>query len=149
MDYSSRDLRTLEIAGRIHDIGKIGVRDAVLNKPGRLTDEEYELIKSHVIIGPKLVEGLDFLQNAAPIAFAHHERWDGKGYPQALAGEDIPLGGRIMAVADAYDAMTSDRPYRKGMPMEKAMQILRDGAGTQWDARIVDVFLGTLDGETK
>lgn len=147
MDFSEQDLRTLRIAGQIHDIGKIGVPDATLNKPGRLTDEEYEIIKTHMTIGPKLVEGLDFLKEATPIAFAHHERWDGKGYPHGLAGEDIPLGGRVMAVADAYDAMTSARPYRKGMPQEKAMQILREGAGSQWDAHIVEVFLKILDGD--
>jgi len=145
MDYSRRDLRTMETAGRIHDVGKIGVRDAILNKPGPLTREEYEIMKTHMTIGPNLVAGLDFLKDAAPIAFAHHERWDGKGYPQGLAGKDIPLGGRIMAVADAYDAMTSDRPYRKGMPKEKAMRIFRKGAGTQWDARIVDIFLRSLE----
>lgn len=145
--FSTQELNSLELAGQIHDIGKIGVPDAVLNKPDRLTDEEFEIIRSHIQIGRKIIQPLGFLEEIAPIAFSHHERYDGKGYPDGLAGEEIPLGGRIMAVADAYDAMTSDRPYRKGMSQQKALSILEEGAGTQWDPEIVEVFLNAINNQ--
>lgn len=140
MGLSKQALVDLGTAGRIHDIGKIGIPDAILNKPDRLTEQEFEIIKSHVQIGRDIMQPMEFLNDIAPIAFSHHERWDGKGYPDGLKGAEIPIGGRIMAVADAFDAMTSDRPYRKGMPKQKAVSILQEGAGTQWDPEIVSLF---------
>ena len=147
MGYSKQDLRILETACRLHDIGMIGTLDSILSKPGRLTDDEYETVKQHIQHGLKIVEPLDSLDEIKPIAFSHHERWDGKGYPDGLEGEQIPLSGRIMAVADAYDAMISDRPYRNGMPGEKVLSILREGAGSQWDPNIVEVLPEIIEPE--
>jgi HAMP domain-containing protein len=132
----------------LHDIGKIGVRDAVLLKDGKLTDEEFAQIKRHPELGEAIllqVQPQDAMAPLLPGVRSHHERWDGKGYPDGLAAEHIPLFGRILAVADAFDAMTSDRPYRKGMPIVKARAILQEGAGTQWDARFVHHFVAWLD----
>lgn len=128
----------------LHDIGKIGIRDDVLLKEGRLTEEEFDKIKQHPVIGVHILSQVHLpmkLQPILPGVKYHHERYDGKGYPEGLAGEAIPVFGRIMAIADAYDAMTSDRPYRKGMPIEKALAILEDGSGTQWDASFTQLFL--------
>jgi putative nucleotidyltransferase with HDIG domain len=128
----------------LHDIGKIGIRDDVLLKEGRLTEEEFDKIKQHPVIGVHILSQVHLpmkLQPILPGVKYHHERYDGKGYPEGLAGEAIPVFGRIMAIADAYDAMTSDRPYRKGMPVEKALAILEDGSGTQWDASFTQLFL--------
>ncbi|MCA9240034.1 MAG: HD-GYP domain-containing protein, partial [Planctomycetales bacterium] len=129
----------------LHDIGKVGISDDVLLKPGRLTDEEFDLIKQHPECGYKLLVRLAALGDLLPGVLHHHEAYDGQGYPHGLVGEDIPLTARILAVADAWDAMTSDRPYRPGMPWEKAMSILRDGAGGQWDARVVDAFFAIIE----
>lgn len=131
----------------LHDIGKIGVPDRILLKEGRLSDEEFSLIKAHPAIGENILKQVYPISEIAeflPGVRSHHERMDGKGYPDALSGEKIPLFGRIIAVADAYDAMTSDRPYRKGMQAEKALNILNDGRGTQWDTHIVDKFIGVV-----
>ncbi|HLO11781.1 MAG TPA: HD domain-containing phosphohydrolase [Pseudoneobacillus sp.] len=128
----------------LHDIGKIGVRDTVLLKEDRLTDEEFAQIKMHPVIGAKILEQINLpneLEAIVPGVKYHHERYDGKGYPEGLSGENIPLFGRMMAVADAYDAMTSDRPYRKGMASEKALSILEAGKGTQWDPKYVDTMV--------
>ena len=129
----------------MHDIGKIGIRDNVLNKPGRLTDEEYEEIKKHPEVGYKIVSEIKFISKGADIVRHHHERYDGTGYPQGLAGEEIPLGARIVAVADAYDAMTTERPYRKAMPKEVAIDELRRCSGTQFDKKIADTFIQWLE----
>ncbi|MEM7474107.1 MAG: HD-GYP domain-containing protein [Planctomycetota bacterium] len=128
------------LSGVLHDIGKIGIPDDVLLKPGKLTDEEFEIIKQHPVIGHRIVERLGHLQFTLPGVLYHHERWDGKGYPHQLQGQSIPLMARIMAVADAFDAMTSSRPYRKAMPLEKAHAIINAGAGEQWDAEVVQCF---------
>lgn len=135
----------LYMAGLLHDIGKIGINDGVLSKPGRLTEAEYEHIKLHPQLGQKILADLKQLAEVLPVVFHHHEQWDGKGYPHGLAGEQIPLSARIVAVADAFDALTSNRPYRDGMPFEKAENVLRSGAGTQWDARVVDAFFAARD----
>ncbi|TWU20976.1 Cyclic di-GMP phosphodiesterase response regulator RpfG [Novipirellula galeiformis] len=129
------------MAGLLHDIGKIGLPDAVLSKPGRLTDEEFAQVKLHPEIGVSILQHLKQLHFALPGVLHHHESFDGSGYPHGLAGEEIPLMGRILAVADAYDAMTSNRPYRTGMPREKATAILQAGSGQQWDARIIEAFM--------
>ncbi len=138
------DLDLLNKTALLHDIGKIGIRDTVLLKDGRLTDEEFEAIKSHPVTGEAILRSVEPKEAMGPLlpgVRSHHERYDGKGYPDGLSGEDIPLFGRIIAVADAYDAMTSDRPYRKGMQTEKALGILAEGRGTQWDSVFVDHFL--------
>ena len=129
-----------EYGALLHDIGKIGIPEAILNKPGKLTPEEFAIIKQHPEIGERICRPLRFGAEISPIVRGHHERWDGGGYPDGLAGEAIPLGARIVAVADAFDAMTTDRPYRKALALEKAWKILREGAGTQWDAAVVDAF---------
>lgn len=133
-------LNTIYMAGLLHDIGKIGIDDNVLRKAGRLTELEFEHIKKHPELGYKILADLKQLADVLPAVLHHHERWDGKGYPTGLAGESIPNIARIMAVADSYDAMTSDRPYRRGMPQDKVDQIFRDGAGTYWDPEVVDAF---------
>ena len=140
LDLSEEECEQIYMTGLLHDIGKIGVPDGVLQKPGKLTDEEFALIKKHPEIGYSILQHLPRLSYAFPGVLHHHESVDGRGYPYGLGGECIPLYGRILAVVDAYDAMTSDRPYRDGMPTEKAETTLRRGAGQQWDARVVDAF---------
>jgi diguanylate cyclase (GGDEF)-like protein/PAS domain S-box-containing protein len=136
-------LRTVAISALLHDVGKIGVPDAVLRKPGRLTDEEFEAVKLHPMMGVVIVAAVPGLEETLDAVHYHHERWDGGGYPFGLRGEETPLSARLMAVADAYSAMTTDRPYRKGMEPQKALGILEAGAGTQWDPRCVSAFLQT------
>lgn len=129
-------------AARLHDLGKIGIPDEILRKPGRLTPEERATMETHAALGAALLEGCESaaLRCARTIARSHHEHWDGRGYPDGLVGEAIPLEGRIVAVADAYDAMTKDRPYRKAMSLKTARTILDEGSGTQWDPRVVAAF---------
>ncbi|MBI1849080.1 MAG: response regulator [Planctomycetes bacterium] len=133
----------LRYAGQLHDVGKIGVPEAILHKPGKLEPEEFETLKTHVEIGAQIVKHLDFLGEARPVIRHHHERWDGKGYPAGLAGGEIPFLATIIAVADSYDAMTSDRRYRRAMNRDQAASELRRGAGSQWSPAIVDAFLRT------
>jgi HD-GYP domain-containing protein (c-di-GMP phosphodiesterase class II) len=128
------------VTGILHDVGKIGVPDRVLLKPGALTDEEFDIIKQHPEIGYRIVEELGKLHFTLPGVLYHHERWDGLGYPHQLSGDNIPLMARIIAVADSFDAMTSCRPYRQAMPLEKACEIIASGAGKQWDAMLVRCF---------
>ena len=132
----------IEVAALLHDVGKIGVPDHILRKPGTLTEEEFEAVKQHPRMGVVIVAAVPGLEATLDAVGHHHERWDGGGYPEGLSGEAIPLAARIMAVADAYSAMTTDRPYRKGMAPAEARQILQDGAGTQWDLACVTAFLG-------
>jgi HD-GYP domain-containing protein (c-di-GMP phosphodiesterase class II) len=149
--YCAEILRELTLSGpdadlilasaRVHDIGKIGVPDYVLNKPGPLTDEERAIMESHPTRGADLLRRYPDFARGVDIVRYHHERWDGRGYPAGLKGTAIPLGARIIAVADSFDAMTSDRAYRPGMPAARALEILRHGAGTQWDVAIVTAFL--------
>jgi len=138
-------LRTIYLSGLLHDIGKIGINDAVLRKPGKLSNEEYEHIKRHVEIGHKILRDLGRLDDVLPVILHHHESWDGGGYPHKLDGQRIPLCARIVAVADAFDAMGSDRPYRKGMPDEKIDNIFRSGAGQQWDPEVIGAFFRARD----
>jgi len=135
-----RERELLETAGKLHDIGKIGIPEEILNKPGRLTDEEFDVIKSHPVIGEQILMPLDFLAEARPVVRHHHERWDGRGYPDGLKGKDIPRSAALLSIVDSYDAMTSRRPYRDGMPPEKACAILQEGAGSQWDPDLVSLF---------
>ncbi|WP_037285422.1 HD domain-containing phosphohydrolase [Saccharibacillus sacchari] len=138
------ELDLLNKSALLHDIGKIGVRDSVLLKDGRLTDEEFEQIKKHPALGEEILKQIEPVEMMAPLlpgVRSHHERYDGRGYPDGLAGTDIPKLGRIIAVADAFDAMTSDRPYRSGMPLEKAISIISEGKGTQWDPYYAQIFV--------
>ncbi|HEX9245170.1 MAG TPA: HD domain-containing phosphohydrolase [bacterium] len=130
-------------AAPLHDVGKIGIPDNILLKPGPLTPEEFEVIKTHTTIGARILSGGKFplLQMAEEIALSHHERWDGKGYPRGLRGEAIPLPGRIVALADVFDAVISKRPYKKARSPEEAAAELQRGAGTQFDPRVVEAFL--------
>jgi putative two-component system response regulator len=127
--------------GVIHDIGKIGIPDSILLKPGPLTVAEFEIMKQHVFTGEEIARPLRSAHDLLPIIRHHHERIDGTGYPDGLAGENIPLGARIVAICDAFDAMISDRPYRSGFTHANALATLTAGAGTQWDAQLVGIFL--------
>ena len=135
----------IETAARLHDIGKIGVPEAIINKPGRLSPEEFRRIQQHPCIGSDILVPLIRDKEVLAIVRHHHEWWDGSGYPDGLAGEEIPLGARLLSVVDAYDAMTTRRPYRAPMSGERVLEILREGAGRQWDAQIVDAFLAMVE----
>jgi putative nucleotidyltransferase with HDIG domain len=134
-------LENVKLAGLIHDIGKIGVKEAVLNKPGALTAEEFEHIKTHPVIGERILKPIVEEKEILDMVRMHHERFDGKGYPDGLSGDQIPLGARIMALADAYDAMTSDRPYRKSLGVSVAIEEIKKGSGTQFAPDVVEAFL--------
>jgi response regulator RpfG family c-di-GMP phosphodiesterase len=133
----------LRYAGQLHDVGKIGVPEAILHKAGKLEPQEFDVLKTHVEIGAEIVKHLDFLGEARPVIRHHHERWDGKGYPSGLAGGEIPFLATIVSVADSFDAMTSDRRYRRALTREQAIAELERGAGSQWSPAIVDAFLRT------
>lgn len=133
------------ITGLVHDVGKIGVPDDILKKPGRLTNEEFDVIKQHPTIGHAILKPLKGLSYVLPGVLYHHERIDGRGYPDRLSGDEIPFDARILAVADGYDAMTSNRAYRDGMSLERAVQILQENAGEQWDRDVVEAFVTNCD----
>lgn len=141
LNLSSDQLNVLEIAALFHDVGKIGIPDKVLNKPGKLTDEEFNQIKEHPSIGVDILKTIEFLDKTLPMIFHHHEKYKGNGYPSGISGDSIPLESRIICVADSYDAMTSDRPYRKGMPHNIAVDELIKFKGIQFDPQIVDTFI--------
>jgi HD-GYP domain-containing protein (c-di-GMP phosphodiesterase class II) len=124
----------------LHDVGKIGTHDAILNKPGKLTDEEYEAIKLHPLIGAQVVKDISFLEPVVPYILEHHERFDGSGYPQGLAGGNISIQGRLLAVADVFDAMTTDRPYHKAIPPEVVVKKIIGDANSHFDPKIVEAF---------
>ena len=136
-------LRALEAAALLHDTGKLAVPEHILNKPGKLTPAEFEKMKLHADIGADILSLVRFPFPVEPIVRAHHENWDGSGYPRGLAGEDIPIGARILSVVDCFDALTSDRPYRRALSDDAAIQILRDRRGTMYDPRVVDTFIAT------
>ena len=142
LNLPEKDVERIKLGALLHDIGKIGIPETVLKKPSRLTDDEWEIMKQHPIIGAeKVLMPNESLHDLIPIVKYHHEHWDGSGYPEKLKGEEIPLAARIVSVADAYHALISDRPYRKGMSNEKACEILRVGAGIQWDKDLVREFI--------
>ncbi len=141
MERGEEELKQIARGSYLHDIGKIGIPDAILLKPGKLTEEETAIMQTHARIGYDLVCRIAFLAPAAEIVLTHQERFDGTGYPQGLIGEEIPFGSRVFAVADTLDAMTSDRPYRRALPFEKARAEIEDGAGSQFDPKVVKVFL--------
>jgi response regulator RpfG family c-di-GMP phosphodiesterase len=142
-----KEIETVTIGGRLHDIGKIGVRDEILLKPGRLTDKEFAHIKKHPVIGANIIKSIPSFSDVIPIVLSHHERIDGKGYPQGLKGDDIHLWARMTAVADTYHSLTSDRPYRKGMAQDKAFQIIEDVSGTQLCPQSVELFFNWIAGK--
>jgi len=151
-EISGMDIDLLVSSARLHDVGKISISDTILNKPGKLTDEEFEIMKTHCAEGERIIgqivtrtEDGEFLRNAILFAGYHHERWDGKGYPHALAEMDIPLLGRVMAVVDVYDALASERPYKRAFSHEEAVNIIMDCSGTQFDPRIVNLFFEVND----
>jgi len=145
LHLSQDAVNEIETAGRAHDVGKIVIEDGILKKPGKLTDEEYEKIKKHPEVGYRLLNNLKPYKSGAKYVLYHHERIDGKGYPHKLAGSSIPIGARILAVADCYDAMTSDRPYRKALPQATAVKELIKNSGTQFDPVIVKAFIKVLE----
>ena len=131
----------LEMGALLHDIGKIGVPDAILNKPGRLTPEEFEIVKRHPEFGWTVIRNLPGLGQTSLYVLHHHENYDGTGYPARLKGSEIPIGARIVSVIDAFDAMVSSRPYRAGLPLEEAIRRLQEASGTQFDAAVVKSFV--------
>ena len=145
MGLSGEQLDELKMLGMIHDIGKIAIDDRILNKPDMLTPEEYEQMKKHPEIGFRIACTIPELAGVSEYILTHHERWDGKGYPEGISGEAIPLPARIIAVADAYDAMVSDRPYRKALLKEEAIEVLKTNAGTQFDPKVVEIFIKYLN----
>ncbi|HEX2029343.1 MAG TPA: HD-GYP domain-containing protein [Nitriliruptorales bacterium] len=129
----------------LHDVGKVGIPEAILNKPGPLTDDEWEIMRTHPLIGVQVVSAVKFLGDAVNVIRSHHERWDGKGYPEGLAGEQIHIGARIFSVVDTFDAMTSERPYKKALPVAVAMEEIGRCAGTQFDPDVAREFVQLLE----
>lgn len=148
LGYSKEDLEVLRKTALLHDIGKIAIPDRILNKAGRLTDEEYGVMKSHVLRGAEILKNFTFIEHVDEGALYHHERYDGKGYVNGLKGEEIPLNARIIGIADAFDAMTANRVYRKKLDLDFVLEELRKGRGTQFDPRLVDIMLGLLEDGT-
>jgi HD-GYP domain-containing protein (c-di-GMP phosphodiesterase class II) len=138
---NSREVEEIKTTGWLHDIGKVAISESILNKTGKLDNEEWTEIKRHPEIGYRILSTVNEMAELADIVLVHHERWDGKGYPQGLKGEEIPLNGRIIAVADAFDAMTRQRTYREVLSDEDAIEEIRKNAGTQFDPDIVEVFI--------
>ncbi|MGB6370546.1 MAG: HD-GYP domain-containing protein [Atribacterota bacterium] len=145
LNLSDQDIENIEYTALLHDIGKIGINDKILSKKSSLTDQEFDKIKEHTTMGAKIIEPVDFLKNSYQAIYHHHERYNGKGYPDGIKSEDIPLSARIIAVADAYDAMGSDRPYRKKLNKDKILKELKDQSGKQFDPEVVKTLLSILD----
>ena len=147
-ELSSWDINLLIMSSQLHDVGKISIKDDILQKKGGLTDEEFEEMKKHTVYGMGIIEKIEknapesaFLKHAKVFAVSHHEKWDGTGYPNGLAGEDIPLQGRLMAIVDVYDALTNERPYKKAIPHKEAVEIIKHGIGTNYDPLLCDIFV--------
>lgn len=145
MKLSPKEVENVELSALLHDIGKIGVPEDILTKPAKVTDEEFKEIKKHPVHGFKILEPMEQLDKVLPGIKHHHERWDGKGYPDGLKGEKIPLAARIVCVADAFDAMTSTRPYRKALPDREGLKRLKENAGTQFDPAVVEALIKAYD----
>jgi PAS domain S-box-containing protein len=148
MGFSEQDLVHVRRGALLHDIGKMGVPDSILLKPGKLTDEEWEIMRMHATYAYHMLEPIAYLAPALDIPYCHHEKWDGTGYPRRLKGEDIPLAARIFAIVDVYDALTSDRPYRTAWPREKTLSHIREQSGTHFDPQVADVFLQMVNEES-
>ena len=147
LKLKEEEIENILYAAPMHDIGKIGIPDRVLQKPGKLDDSEWEIMRTHTVIGAEILKGskIEFMQVAEEIALAHHEKWDGTGYPNKKKGTEISLGARIVALADVFDALTSERPYKKPMEMEKSCSIILEGRGTHFDPDVVDAFQAIKD----
>ena len=135
------EIETVRVGALLHDLGKIGIDESILLKPGKLTSEEYEMTKQHPRIGAEIIQTVHTLKNVIPLILFHHERYDGTGYLKGLKGKEIPIGARIIGIADVYQALCSDRPYRKAYSKKEALEIIKDGAGKQFDPVIVEIFL--------
>lgn len=144
LELDDKLIRDISLAAKIHDIGKIGVRSSILNKPGKLTENEYMMMKQHCSIGAEIIKKIKNFESISSMILHHHEKWDGTGYPLGLSKNKIPLGAQIIAIADAYDAMTSDRVYRKGLGKEKAKDIMIEEKGRQFNAELVDIFISKV-----
>ncbi len=149
MGFAEPELSKIELAGLLHDIGMIGIPEDLLNKPENLTQEEFEVIKRHVELGVKILGEIKQLESVVNIIRYHHERFDGKGYPYEIKGNEIPIESRIISVADAYDSMTSERAYRKGLTSEDAIAEVKRSSGTQFDPEVVETFLAIIDDSRK
>jgi putative two-component system response regulator len=151
LGFPDKEVQNILYAAPMHDVGKIGIPDSILMKPGKLTKEEFEIIKTHTLIGGKLLKNSksDILQLAEQIALSHHEKWNGTGYPKGLAGEEIPMIGRIVSIADVFDALTSKRPYKEPFSVEKAVDIIKKESGQHFDPEVARVFLESIDGVLK
>jgi HD-GYP domain-containing protein (c-di-GMP phosphodiesterase class II) len=141
LGISKEEVDLLELAGMYHDIEKISIPDAILNKPGKLTDEEYEIIKTHTQVGYQILKAAYEYSGLAEYALSHHERWDGTGYPKGLKGTEIPLFSRIICVSDSFEAMTADRRYRKGMCIDDVILELKRCSGSQFDTQVISIFI--------
>lgn len=148
LGYSSKACEELRKIALLHDIGKIGIPDRVLNKPTRLTEEEYEIMKTHVTLGAEILKNFTLVDHVKDGALYHHERYDGKGYVHGLKGEEIPQNVRIIGIADAFDAMTANRVYRKRLDLEYVLEELKEGSGTQFDPQLVEIMLGLIEDGT-
>jgi putative nucleotidyltransferase with HDIG domain len=147
LGLSDDEIRNLQRGAYLHDIGKMAIPDNILLKPGPLTEEEWKFMRQHPVRAREFISEIPYLQPAIQVAYSHHERWDGKGYPEGLGGDQIPLPARIFTVIDNWDALNSDRPYRKAWPREKVIAYLRDNAGSIFDPQVVQAFLGILERE--
>lgn len=145
MELSDFQKQELFIAANLHDIGKVGIKDSILNKNGSLTNEEYEIIKGHPVMGANILSGIESFDNIKNIVRYHHERYDGRGYPDGLKGEDIPFLARIISIADTFDAITTTRTYRKALPLHYAKEELLKNRGTQFDPTLTDLFVSMID----
>ena len=134
-------------ASILHDLGKIGISENILLKKGKLTKEEFDEIRKHPQIAVDILRPIQSLQGVIPMIYYHHERWDGGGYLNGLKGDEIPIGARIIAVSDVYEALTSDRPYRRAFPRDEAIRMVKESSGTQFDPKVVDAFLKVLQQE--
>lgn len=141
MGYDDKMMKKLELGAFLHDIGKIGIKGAVLNKNGRLSEEEMEHVKMHTVIGENIIKTVPWCRKFISIIRSHHEMMNGKGYPDGLSGDEIPMDARILGIADAFDAMTSERPYRNALPLEEALRRIKTNSGTQFDSDLVDIFI--------
>jgi putative nucleotidyltransferase with HDIG domain len=139
-------IEAVQTAALLHDIGKLAIPDRLLHKPGPLTRAEYEQVKQHAVIGSEMLEGIDFPGPLALIVRHHHENWDGSGYPDGLSGDHIPFGARLLAIVDCYDALTSERPYRKGLPHDRALKMIVERRGTSFDPAVTDGFVHVVQG---
>lgn len=144
LGLAKKDIANLEHAAVLHDLGKIGIDDKILRKKGRLTKKEYREIKKHPRIGADIIRSIHFLKDVVPLILYHHERYDGKGYASGLKGKNIPIGARVLAIADVYQALISDRPYRKAYTKREALDIIKKASGTQFDPAIVRALLKSL-----